>query len=267
MNLNPLVSVIMNCHNGEEYLKKSIISLINQTYKNWELIFWNNNSQDKSKQIILSFEDKRIRYFENYNTITLYKARNLAVKKTKGKLVCFLDTDDWWMKNKLDKQINCFNKNKNLNFVYSNYYYYDQKKKKRKLASKKILPKGLITQELLNDYVICILTVMIKKKLFNKFKFNQKYSIIGDFDFFLKQSLNQNIFCLQAPLAYYRQHSTNFSKIKLSLYNKELKLWFKLNKKRYENLKYSLSKIKILYYKNEIKKFLTFFKSLNFLGM
>ena len=98
----------------------------------------------------------------------------------------------------------------------------------------------------------------VKKKRIKK-KFNNNYSIIGDFDFFLNQSLTQHILSLQTPLAYYRQHSKNYSKIKLSLYNKELKLWFKLNQKRYESLNYSLSNIRILYFKNEIKKILSFF--------
>ena len=127
------------------------------------------------------------------------------------------------------------------------------------MASIKILPKGKITQDLLNKYVICILTVMLKKSVFKKKKFNNNYSIIGDFDFFLNQSLSQHILSLQTPLAYYRQHSKNYSKIKLSLYNKELKLWFKLNQKRYKSLNYSLSNIRILYFKNEIKKILSFF--------
>ena len=50
---NPLVSIIMNCHNGEKYLKESLDSVISQTYKNWELIFWDNKSSDKSAEIII----------------------------------------------------------------------------------------------------------------------------------------------------------------------------------------------------------------------
>ena len=54
----PKVSIIMNCHNGEKYLKKSISSVINQTYKNWELIFWDNKSTDRSEKIFKDFKDK-----------------------------------------------------------------------------------------------------------------------------------------------------------------------------------------------------------------
>ena len=72
---NPLVSVIMNCHNGETYLKESISSLINQTYKNWELIFWDNFSSDSSKEVLMQFSDKRIKYYYTKNFTPLYEAR------------------------------------------------------------------------------------------------------------------------------------------------------------------------------------------------
>ena len=62
-NQKPLVSVIMNCHNGDKYLEEAIKSVIKQTYKNWEIIFWDNNSTDKSAEIVNSFKDDRIKYF------------------------------------------------------------------------------------------------------------------------------------------------------------------------------------------------------------
>ena len=59
---NKLVSIIMNCHNGEKYLPEAIESILNQTYKNWELIFWDNLSNDNSFNILNSYNDKRIKY-------------------------------------------------------------------------------------------------------------------------------------------------------------------------------------------------------------
>ena len=61
----PLVSIIMNCHNGERYLAQSITSVLSQTYKNWELIFFDNKSNDQSKKILKTFLDKRIKYFKS----------------------------------------------------------------------------------------------------------------------------------------------------------------------------------------------------------
>ena len=60
-NKKALISIIMNCRNGEKYLAKSLKSVINQSYKNWELIFWDNNSRDNSRNIIKNIEDKRIK--------------------------------------------------------------------------------------------------------------------------------------------------------------------------------------------------------------
>ena len=110
--MKPLVSVIMNCFNGEKFLNVSIKSVLAQTYKNIELIFWDNLSTDNSAKIINSFKDKRIKYFKASKFTSLYEARNLAIKKAKGEFITFLDTDDWWHKNKIKKQFNLYKKKK-----------------------------------------------------------------------------------------------------------------------------------------------------------
>jgi glycosyltransferase involved in cell wall biosynthesis len=102
MRREPLVSIIINCHNGEEYLEQTLRSVLNQTYKNWELIFFDNSSNDESKNIFKSFDDKRFRYFYNTEKINLYHARNKAIQKTKGEFISFIDCDDWWEKNNLN---------------------------------------------------------------------------------------------------------------------------------------------------------------------
>ena len=109
-NKKPFVNIIMNCHNGGEFLTQSLNSIFYQTYKNWELIFWDNNSDDKSKDIILNYKDKRIKYYKSKKFFTLYKARNLAIEKAMGDYICFLDTDDQWYKNKLNTQVNIIKK-------------------------------------------------------------------------------------------------------------------------------------------------------------
>ena len=99
----PLVSIILNCHNAEKFLKKSISSVINQKYINWELIIFDNCSNDNTKKEVLKFiKNKKIRYFRSNKILyNLYNARNLAIKKAKGSLITFLDADDWWLKDKL----------------------------------------------------------------------------------------------------------------------------------------------------------------------
>ena len=126
----PLVSIIVNCFNGEEYLEDCLRSVLKQSYKNWELIFWDNISTDQSKKILKQFKDKRIKYFKSKKFTSLYKARNLAISKAKGDYVGFLDTDDIWKRNKLSEQIKILKKNKNIKIIYSNYIYNNQIKEK-----------------------------------------------------------------------------------------------------------------------------------------
>ena len=265
----PLISIIMNCYNGEKFLNKSLKSVQAQTYNNWELIFWDNNSKDKSKQILYKFSDRRIRYFKSKQYLKLYEARNCALKKAKGKYISFLDTDDWWDRNKLTKQIKMFKKKKKVKLVYSNFYLYHQKIKSKKIFSKKKLPEGKITQNLLNKYQLGILTVLVKKEVFNKRYFNKKYEILGDFDFFIRLSLNNSFVPINKPLAYYRIHGENASIIKIKLYINELKKWISINESLFNKKNFSLNGQKIHLNKLKIKKlffgFKTFFQQ--FLGV
>ena len=228
---NPLVSVIMNCHNGEKYLKESIKSLKSQTYKNWELIFWDNKSFDKSQKIVKKFKDRRIQYFKSKKFRNLYHSRNLAIKKAKGKYIGFLDVDDLWERNKLKKQIQYFLKNQDTKIIYSNFFLINQIKRKKSIGYKHSLPAGFITQKILNNYSVGIVTTMLDKNIFKKYKFNSKYNIIGDFDFFIKISQKYKFGCIQSPLASYRVHDSNFSKKRIDLHIRELKDWLSINKK------------------------------------
>ena len=106
MSDTPLVSVIINCHNGEKYLEECLKSIILQSYDNWEIIFWDNLSIDRSKNIVNSFSDKRIKYFYSNKFLNLYHARNLAIERASGKYISFLDVDDTWEKEKMELQVN-----------------------------------------------------------------------------------------------------------------------------------------------------------------
>ena len=256
-NKKPLVSILMNCHNGEKFLKESLRSVILQTYKNWELVFWDNKSSDKSKKILKNFKDKRLKYYYTNRFNTLYKSRQLAIKKCKGDYIAFLDTDDVWLSNKLEKQIN-FILLKKYDFVYSNYYLKDlRNSKKKKYIVYKKLPEGNITSQLMRHYNIAILTVMIKKKILKKYKlnFNSNYNVIGDYDLFVKLSQKIYIGCIQQPLAIYRNHADSFSNQNLSMHINELKKWYIVNHKLF-TLKNRIN-FKLDFYKLKIKSLIS----------
>jgi len=266
--MKSLVSIIMNCYNGEKYLKDSIRSILNQEYKHWELIFWDNKSRDKSKKIFLKFKDKRLKYFCAKKFTNLYTARNLAIRKVKGDIITFLDVDDLWLPKKLLKQVYFFDKNKDAELVYSNYF--NAKKyfgiDFKSLQFKKILPSGFITNQLLNSYCVGWLTVGIKKSMIKKKKlFNEKLNMVADFDFIINISLKKKIFCIQEPLAIYRQHPNQLTRKNFFLQAEHYLKWYKTAKvkiklKKLKNFDKFFNRIiffeKILFFKNKEKPLL-----------
>ena len=255
---NPLVSIIMNCHNGEKFLRQSIQSVLHQSYKNWELIFWDNFSEDDSKKIIAKFSDKRIKYFKSTKFNRLYKSRNLAIQNAKGEFISFLDTDDLWQKDKLEKQMNFFSKNEDFEIVYSNYYIYDESKKKKFIKFKKILPSGIIFKQLLRNYTVGIVTICLRRSIFKDSSFKDKFDIIGDFDLFLKLSEDKKIGYMHDVLAVYRLHKSNLSKKKIEQHVIELQTWLQANENRVKykgnlkHIKFYILKLKLINFFNKL---------------
>mgnify|MGYP001215406562 CR=1 FL=1 len=233
MNKEPLVSIIMNCYNGAKYLQESLRSVINQTYQNWELIFWDNISSDDSKKIFSNFNENRFKYFLNDKHSILYHARNQAIKKANGDFIAFLDTDDVWLKDKLFKQIKLFSDEK-IGLVYSNYWRYNKKSffKKKRLVSLKQLPSGFITDNLLKEYNVGMLTVVLRKKfLIDKNQvFNTKFNMLSDMDFILKFSKKYKFNCIQEPLAIYRQHEDQLQNRNIEQQVEEMFQWYEETK-------------------------------------
>tara|TARA_B100000780_G_scaffold276767_1_gene246013 strand:+ start:300 stop:1187 length:888 start_codon:yes stop_codon:yes gene_type:complete len=229
-----LVTIILNCYNGEKYLIEALKSIENQTYKNWELVFWDNLSTDKSKEILKSFKNKKFRYFKSKKHTSLYSARNLAIRKAKGEYISFLDCDDTWENNKLKKQIKLF-EDKKVAVVYGNLFV--KKNKKIRKYYNYNLKKGYLYKDLIQNYNIGILTVVIKKKILIKEKkiFNNKYNIIGDFDLFLRLSKKYYFQVVQKPVATYRIHNKNLSLLNRKLEVDEYKDWYKKNKNQLDS--------------------------------
>ncbi len=242
MSKEPLVSIVMNCHNGERYLKKSVASIISQSYTNWELIFWDNKSSDNSAKIVKNFKDKRIKYYYSKKKTVLYFARNLAIQKAKGKFIAFLDVDDFWDRRKLSLQIPKF-KDKEIGLVYSNFYKYYNKNKK-KIAYVNSLPSGKVTNSITKNYQIGFVTVVIRKSFLKKTKmFDYKYDLISDYAFILNFSLKYSFAGINKPLASYRIHVNQLQKKKIVLQAKQYCDWFKKKKIEKKFKKYDLSKM------------------------
>ena len=236
---NPCVSIIINCYNGEKYLNETLESVLNQTYNNWEVIFWDNQSTDSSAKIFKSFQDKRFHYFYASEHTSLYKARNLAIEKSNCDFISFLDTDDLWDKNKLELQMDFF-KDQKVGVVFSNVWIIKKNINVKKLYSKKKLPSGYIYKNLIKNYNVSILTAVIRKKYYLKLEknFDERFTMIGDFDLFLRLSKLCEFKSVQLPLAFYRLHGGNLTITMKEKEVEEFETW--LNENRHNLDKYDI---------------------------
>ena len=227
MSNKSLVSIIVNCFNGEKYLEECLNSIINQTYQNWELIFWDNHSIDNSKKIFQKFKDKRFKYYLSPKHTFLYEARDQAIKESKGEFIAFCDVDDFWSKEKLECLIPLFSDRK-VGIAYSNVWLFNDADKKKKKYIRNELPKGNLRSHIIKQPSVSILAAVIRKSEYYNLKtgFNKNYQIIGDFDFFVRISKNITFDCVQEPLAFYRLHEGNFTKKNREIEVKEFESWF-----------------------------------------
>tara|TARA_A100001035_G_scaffold279980_1_gene283331 strand:- start:2710 stop:3609 length:900 start_codon:yes stop_codon:yes gene_type:complete len=227
MTYKPLISIIINCFNGEKYLDECLKSIISQTYTNYEVIFWDNLSNDNSKLIYSKIKDNRFKYFNNNKHVSLYAARNNAIKVCQGDYIAFLDVDDLWLPEKLAKQVVYIQKNPTIGFCYSGFLFLSQKTGIKKSAyNNKTLKSGRLTSNLLKKYNIGLLTLMVNKSIIdvNQIKFDNRFTIMGDLDFVLRLSKVSNGIAIKKDLAIYRNHTENLS-LKIDQTVEERKIW------------------------------------------
>ena len=123
--MNELVSIIMPSFNTGKFIKETIDSVINQTYRNWELIIIDDCSTDNTNEVVKKINDSRIIYLKNEVNSGAAVSRNKALREAKGRWIAFLDSDDLWKNDKLEKQINFMKKN-NYYFSYTDYIEIDE---------------------------------------------------------------------------------------------------------------------------------------------
>ena len=118
--MNELVSIIMPSYNTARYISDSINSVLSQTYNNWELIIVDDCSTDNTIDVVKSFKDSRIILLQNEKNSGAALSRNYALREAKGKWIAFLDSDDVWVPEKLEKQI-AFMEENDYAFTFTDY--------------------------------------------------------------------------------------------------------------------------------------------------
>lgn len=185
----PVISIIMPAYNAEQYIKDSIESVLKQPFPNWELIIVNDGSVDNTEQVVLTFQDTRIKYVKQQNS-GVSSARNKGLSMMQGDFFCFLDADDLMTPSGLTSRIHVFQLNPALSFVGGGQVHYNSdlsKVLKFQLPNYEGFPKrGLIR---LNEgcFINCG-TWLIKRNRKRNYQFPEGWTHSEDLGFFLSIS-------------------------------------------------------------------------------
>ena len=221
----PLVSIVIPTYNHAKFISKALKSVIDQTYKNWEAIIIDNESVDETYKLINNFNDSRIKYFKISNDGVIAKSRNLGIKEAKGDWVAFLDSDDWWTKDKLEV---CFSKiAKDVDFIYHAHEYVN---KSKYFFKKKIIKGRQLKKPILNDLLIGTITkgsqisnssVIVRKDILIKIGgLNENKILVGsdDYDTWLRiAQITDQFLYINKKLSFYLVHNANTSSKDMSI--------------------------------------------------
>lgn len=223
----PLVSIITPLYNCEKYIEETIKSVINQTYKNWEMIIVDDCSKDDGVKIVEKYQklDKRIKLYRNEQNQGVSFTRNRAIDLSKGKYIAFLDSDDLWKKEKLSKQISFMEKN-NITLSYTGY---EKINSDGSLRGEIKVPEKLDYEELLKNCLInCISGVYLKEKFKNIYF---KKTKVEDYIFWLEIFKNIDFaYGIKESLAYYRVSNNSRSSNKIDIVKFHWKIYREIEK-------------------------------------
>ena len=238
------VSVIIPMYNSSKYILECLNSVLKQTYKNLEIIIIDDKSTDNSVDIVKKINDERIVLIEQDKNVGAASTRNEGIKKATGDFICFLDSDDYWKFDKIEKQIDYIKKNDYV-FIYSNYNFI----KDGKTHATKV-PESLTYNEAIKNTTIFTSTVMFNMKYLKKEDIFMPNYKIGEDTATWWKVLKKGIIAygMNEALAFYRLRDDSLSanKIKAVFYAWKLYKNEKMNflKKIYSFNCYLLNAIK-----------------------
>jgi glycosyltransferase involved in cell wall biosynthesis len=219
------VSVIMPAYNVERYITEAIKSVLNQTYQNYEIIVVDDGSIDNTRQVLDEFlsskgfqieetngrntqyaiRNTRIRYFYQQNQGPAV-ARNRGVREANGEYIAFLDADDLWLPQKLEKQMNKFKKDSEYGLIHTNRIRIDLNGNPQ-LTKQRVIPEGQIFEELLKGNFICCSSVLVKKSCFDVVGLldeSKEVNKAEDYDMWLRIAYRYKCGFINLPLVKYR---------------------------------------------------------------
>lgn len=225
LNELPLVSILMNCYNGEAYLTEAIDSVLAQTYENWELIFWDNQSTDKSAEIFKAYKDRRLKYHYASKHTNLGGGRAAAWNEIKGDYLVILDTDDTFEPQKIERQLRFMISNPAFGVVLSNTRFFTHSRSWMLYQTPPPVEAGV--QRLIERYYVSLESVMISMFWARKqqIAFDCRFSHIADFDLIVRLALVSKIGYLDEVLSSWRVHMNSDSWTAQHVFYEELIKW------------------------------------------
>ena len=209
MNNSPLVTVLMPVFNAAQFLHQAIESILQQTFTDFEFIIINDGSTDNSEQIILSFNDPRIRYIKNETNLKLIATLNKGFALAAGKYIARMDADDISLQNRLERQVQYMEANTDVVMAGSWFESIGEVSKMVKYES----DINLIRFKLLYQTQFCHPTVIIRKSVLQQLDilFDPVYLHAEDYDLFSRLSYKFKVSNIPEVLLQYRVHATNVS--------------------------------------------------------
>ena len=212
----PIISVIVTTYNRKKELSQALSSILSQNFINFEIIVVDNYSSYDIILFIKKFNDDRIILIQNNNKGNYVVNRNLGIKKSKGEYVTFCDDDDYWLPDKLTKQVELFSleeKSEKIGLVYSKCRMLGPKGIYR-VAPRMDLYNGYVFHKMLFIPSVPILTAMVKREVFNSIGyFNEDVAVLcqEDNEFWIRLSKYYSVKSSNTPTAVYREHGENLS--------------------------------------------------------
>lgn len=209
------VSVIVPCYNMGPFLRIAIESILNQSYPPKEIIVINDGSSDDTENVAKSFASK-IKYISHKQNFGVSFSRNEGILIAKGDWIAFLDADDFWHTEKLEKQIKVLRDNPYIGFVHSSAQYYHEKNKRTgKIIDRSPVQGSETLKALFNGITINTCTVLAKKDLLLKAGgFYQPLKYSEDYDLWIRLSSLTEFGYVNKVLTFYRQHPSQATSIK-----------------------------------------------------
>lgn len=210
----PLISVVIPTYNHAQYLKDAVHSVLEQTYDPLELIVVDNFSNDNTEEIINDINDQRLQYHKFANQGIIAASRNYGAKKAKGEYIAFLDSDDVWKKDKIEKQHQIIKNNYALCFSRLVSISENQEDEGKVFGFKGQKCEGMIFNKLLMKNFIPSSSVLIKKNVFDQYGgFDESNELVcsEDFDLWLRIAKKEPITFVPEILGNYRIHGSNMN--------------------------------------------------------